>query len=232
MKPILIGHRGAMALAPENTLASFKRALEFSYVEMVELDVYVLTSGELVVIHDDKVDRTTNGKGYIIESSFDYLRSLDAGKGELIPTLYEVLDLIDKRIQVNIELKGENTAQPVADIIKQYIEKGWQKEQFLVSSFNHIELKTFKELMPDIHIGVLLVGIPVDYALVAEKLNAYSIHPCSEFINQAFIDDAHTRGIKVYCWTLTDPDEVRRVAKLGVDGIFVNNPELAHKALE
>src|SRR6056297_2287931 len=101
-----IGHRGAMGYEPENTLRSFKKAIELN-VDMVELDVYVCSSGELVVIHDDKVDKTTNGKGYVSEKSFDELRKLDAGMGEKIPTLQEVLDLIDKRAKVNIELKGK-----------------------------------------------------------------------------------------------------------------------------
>src|SRR5271169_4061192 len=113
MKPILIAHRGASAIEPENTLAAFKKALEFPFVKMIELDVYAIPSGQLMVIHDDKVDRTTNGKGYVMKSSFEYLRSLNAGRNrgkvEKIPILSEVIDLVDRKAKVNIELKGRNT---------------------------------------------------------------------------------------------------------------------------
>jgi glycerophosphoryl diester phosphodiesterase len=231
--PMLIGHRGAMALEPENTLASFARALTFPEVTMVELDVYALPSGELIVIHDDKVDRTTNGKGYVMQKDFIYLRSLDAGKGEKIPTLEEVLTLINKKVQVNIELKGENTAQPVHEVIERYVkENGWSYEHFIVSSFNHLELVTFKKLLPEVRIGFLFVGIPLDLAEFAEKNGGYSINPNNEFINQVLVDDAHKRGLKVFVWTLKDDDEIRRMRDLGVDGIFVNDPQFALDALK
>ncbi len=231
MKPLLIGHRGAMGLYPENTLMSFRAALGYREVSMVELDVYCLPTGELVVIHDDKLDRTTDGTGYVMEKAFSYIRSLDAGKGERVPTLDEVLDLVDRKAQVNIELKGEHTAEAVAVVIRQRLAKGWKPGDFLVSSFNHIELARFKAGMPEIRIGVLLVGIPLGYAKYAADMGAYSINPSNEFIDQEFVDDAHRRGLNVYCWTLKDADEIRRMARLGVDGIFVNDPGMAMEAL-
>ena len=114
---IRIGHRGAMGYEPENTLRSFKKALALK-VDMIEFDVYVCKTGEVVVIHDDKVDRTTNGKGYVVQKTLQELTSLDAGKGEKIPLLEEALDCINKKVQVNIELKGEGTAEPVYKIIQ------------------------------------------------------------------------------------------------------------------
>lgn len=220
-----IGHRGAMGYEPENTLLSFKKALELG-VDAIELDVYVCKSGELVVIHDDKVDRTTNGKGYVMEKNFDELRSLDAGKGEKIPTLSEVLDLVNKKIKVNIELKGVGTAKPVSNLIEKYIkDKGWKYDDFIVSSFNHYELKEFGELNPSVKIGALIVGIPIGFAEFAEKLNASFVNLCVEFISQEFVDDAHRRGIEVYVWTVNDADEIRRMKSLGVDGIFSNFPD-------
>jgi glycerophosphoryl diester phosphodiesterase len=241
MKPILIAHRGASETEPENTLASFKKALEFPFVQMIELDVYAIPSGELMVIHDNKVDRTTDGKGYIMESSFEYLRSLDAGRGggegqsgrkrEKIPYLSEVLDLIDRRVKVNIELKGENTAEPVKKVVEEYMAKGWKHDDFLVSSFNHEELRKFKQLMPGIPVGVLFVGIPLGYAAYAQGIKAYSMNLSTEFANQEIVDDAHRRGIQVFCWTLQEADEIERMCQLGVDGIFVNDPEFAYGVL-
>lgn len=222
---IKIGHRGAMGYEPENTLLSFKKALELG-VDAIELDVYVCKTGELVVIHDDKVDRTTNGGGYVMEKTFDELRKLDAGKGEKIPTLSEVLDLVNRKVKVNIELKGVGTAKPVSDLVKYYVgNKGWNFDDFIVSSFNHYELKEFSALSPNVKIGVLIVGIPLGFAEFAEKLNAYSVNLCVEFINQEFVDDAHKRGMKVFVWTVNDLDEIKRIKSLGVDGIFSNFPD-------
>lgn len=220
-----IGHRGAMGYAPENTLKSFKKALEFD-IDAVELDVYVCKSGELVVIHDDKVDRTTNGTGYVIEKTFDELRELDAGQNEKIPLLSEVLDVIDKKVKINIELKGANTAKPVNDLIGDYVKnKGWKYEHFLISSFNHYELKQFNEINPNIEIGASITGIPIGFADFAEKVNAKYVNLCIEFINQEFVDDAHNRGMKVYVWTVNDLDDIDRMKALGIDGIFSNFPD-------
>ena len=221
---IKFGHRGAMGYEPENTLISFQKAIELN-VDAVELDVYVCKTGELVVIHDDKVNRTTNGTGYVAEKTLEELRLLDAGKGEKIPTLQEVFDLIDKRVKVNIELKGVGTAKPVAQMIQDYVtNKSWTKDHFMVSSFNHHELKEFNKLNPEIKIGALISGIPISYAEFAEKIGAFSINLDIDFINQEFVDDAHQRGLKVYVWTVNDHDDIARMKALGVDGMFSNFP--------
>ncbi|MFA6422345.1 MAG: glycerophosphodiester phosphodiesterase family protein [Candidatus Buchananbacteria bacterium] len=219
-----IGHRGALGYAPENTLLSFQKAIDLG-VDMVELDVYVCKTGELVVIHDDRLERTTNGEGYIWEKTLSELKELDAGEGQKIPTLVEVFDLVNKKVKINIELKGEGTAQPVAKMIREYIELGWDEDMFFVSSFNHHELKKFKELMPNVKIGALIVANPLDYAKFGSDLNAWSINLCIEFINQAIVDDAHGRGLKVLVWTVNNPEDIERMKKLNVDGIFSNFPD-------
>ncbi len=222
---IRIGHRGACGYEPENTLLSFKKALELN-VDMIELDVYLCKTKELVVIHDDKVDRTTNGRGYVTEKSFEELRQLDAGKGEKIPTLQEVLDLTNKKAKVNIELKGEGTAKPVSKVIEKYVkEKGWSYDDFLVSSFNHYELLKFSKLSPNIKIGVLIKGAPIDFAEFAEKVNAYSVHLSLKFINKEFVEDAHKKGMKVFVWTVNDKEEMQRMKELGIDGVFSKFPD-------
>ena len=220
-----IGHRGAMGYAPENTLKSFKKALELN-VDAVELDIYVCKSGELVVIHDDKVNRTTNGKGYVVEKTFEELSTLDAGEGEKIPKLSEVLDLIDRKVKVNIELKGVKTAKPVHELIEKYVKnKGWEYDDFLISSFNHYELKKFRKLNPKIKIGALISGIPIGFSKFAKMLNVDSVNLCFEFINQEFVDDAHNRNLKVYVWTVNDSDHIESMKTFGVDGIFSNFPD-------
>lgn len=220
-----IGHRGAMGHAPENTIKSFKKALEFN-VDIIEFDVYVCKSGELVVIHDDKVDRTTNGKGFVIEKTLDELKNLDAGDGEKIPLLSEVLDIINKKAKINIELKGPNTAKAVNDLIEIFVQnKGWKYEDFIISAFNHYELKQFNELNPNIEIGALISGIPIGFAEFAEKVNAKYVNLYVEYINQDFVDDAHNRGMKVLVWTVNDYDDIERMKALNVDGIFSDFPD-------
>jgi glycerophosphoryl diester phosphodiesterase len=113
----IIGHRGAFGYEPENTLRSIRRALELG-VDMVEIDVFVLPSGEIILMHDDRVDRTTNGHGITLDLSFAILRQLDAGKGETIPTLQEVIELVDSRVPINIEIKNPGSAKPVAAVLK------------------------------------------------------------------------------------------------------------------
>jgi len=222
---IKIGHRGACGYEPENTLRSFQKAIEMR-VPMIEFDVYALGGGEVVVIHDDTVDRTTNGKGYVQKMSFEEIRMLDAGKGEKVPTLQEVLDLVAGKIQVNVELKGEGTAEPVAKIIEEYVhDKGWSYDHFLVSSFNHHELKKFHEICPKVRIGALLSAIPLGYATLAEDMGCYSINLDKDFINQEFVADAHGRGLKVFVWTVNEPEDISRMKELEVDGIFTNYPD-------
>ncbi len=156
-KPIVVGHRGACGYEPENTLRSFKRAIDMG-VQMIELDVYVCRSGELVVMHDDTIDRTTNGQGNIMDLSWDILKKYDAGKGEHIPLLSEVFDLVDKRVIIDVELKGSNAAKPVADLISYYIKnKNWSYNNFLVTSFNNSEVFEFNKYCPQVKTGVILM---------------------------------------------------------------------------
>lgn len=220
-----IGHRGAMGYAPENTLLSFEKAIDLG-VDMVELDVYRCKSGELVVIHDRKVDRTTDGHGFVEEMTLKELKLLNAGQGENIPTLEEVLDRIKARVSINIELKGSGTAEPVYELLEKYIKsKDWTHNDFLISSFNHYELKRFNSLKPKIKIGALIEAIPIGYAEFAQKVNAYSVNVSLEFINKEFIDDAHARKMKVFVWVVNDVKDIRRMKDLGVDGIFSNYPD-------
>jgi len=220
-----IGHRGAMGYEPENTLASFSKALALG-VDMIELDVYVLKTGELVVIHDDKVDRTSDGHGYVEDLSFEDIRKLDVGNGETIPTLEEVINLVDRRVPINIELKGEGTAEPVAKLITEYIDrKNYLADDFLISSFDHYELRRFKELMSDVRVGALIGAIPIGYSKFAEAVSAYSVHLSLDFIRKKYVDDAHKRGFKVFVYTVNDKDDINKMKKLGVDGLFSNYPD-------
>ena len=220
---LCIAHRGAMGHAPENTLASVQKAIELG-ASCIEIDAYYV-EGHLIVFHDDRLERTTDGTGYLSDHSFEQLRSLDAGYGQQIPTLDEVCEIIDTQTCLNIELKGENTAAPVARLISKQIQKGWDIESFLVSSFRHRDLQTIKQLIPDIKIGALLHGLLVEDAKFAEDLGAFSVHPSIECIDKRFVDDAHDRCLRVYAYGADYNDDIDKMYALGVDGVFTGFPE-------
>lgn len=222
---LTFGHQGAGGYEPGNTLRSFRKALEFK-LDFIELDIARCKTGEIVAIHDATVDRTTNGKGFVADKTFQELRALDAGKGEKIPTLQEALDVVDRKTNVNIEIKGEGVAQTVVDIIEQYIkDKKWSYDNFLISSFNHHELEIIHSVCPHIKLGAVVAGIPITYAECAVKVNAYAIHLSKEFITKVFVDDAHQRGLKVFAYTINDRNYLDKVRALGVDGIFTDFPD-------
>ena len=220
---LCIGHRGAMGYAPENTLASIRKALELG-TPCIEVDVYSVDA-HLVVFHDTRIDRMTNAEGYLTEQSFDYLRSLDVGDDETIPTLEEVCDALADDTCLNIELKGPDTAEPVVALIKKYVSLGWNKNRFLVSSFNHRELSEVNRRDAEIKTGALIRGLPVDDARFAEELNAFSVNLAMDFVDQRFVDDAHMRGLKVYVYTANHPEDIDRMQRLGVDGVFSSYPD-------
>jgi glycerophosphoryl diester phosphodiesterase len=221
----IIGHRGACGYEPENTLASFKKALKLG-VDMVELDVYVLASGELVVMHDDKIDRTTNGTGYIESFTYAELIELNAGKGERIPLLREVLDIVQRKIPVNIELKGKGTAQAVAGLVREYVmELGWTTNDFYVSSFELDELRQFIQLMPDVRTSALYEGEAPDFIAFAQEYGTYSANFDAESIGPEMVKQAHAEGVRVFAYTVNDRSEARRLYKLRVDGIFSDYPD-------
>ncbi len=220
---IAIGHRGAAGYAPENTLKSVSRALELG-VPWVEVDVYVVED-HLVVFHDERLERTTDGHGYVRDRSFAYLRTLDAGEGERIPTLDEVFDLVGRRAGINIELKGPGTAGSVAGRIAGLIGQGWGYDRIVVSSFDRTALAAMKALDPRIRLGGLLSRIPHDDAACGERLGLWSIHPSIRFIDRALVDDAHRRGLQVWAYTANTHEDIARMAALGVDGLFSDYPD-------
>jgi glycerophosphoryl diester phosphodiesterase len=191
----------------------------------IELDVYV-AENELIVFHDDRLERTTNGSGEVIESSLEYLRSLDAGKGQRIPFLTEVFDLVDGKAGINIELKGPGTAPHVALLLSRLLmTTQWNSDNFIVSSYDHAELLEFSEKMPQVRTGVLTSTIPPGYAKFAESLQAWSVHASLGCVNHEFIHDAHRRGKKLFVYTVNHPEDYRRLRELGVDGVFTDFPD-------
>ncbi len=212
-----------MGYAPENTLRSVRKALALG-APCIEIDVYCV-EGHLVVIHDDRLDRTTNGRGLVMDQTFDYLRSLDAGDGDRIPTLDEVCETIKGRAGLNIELKGPETAEPVAAFIAGLVDAGWDKNTFVVSSFNPQALLTSRQLDADIRIGVITGSAPPDHIDFAAAINAFSVHPNFVNVHPALVEDVHVRGMKMYAYTVNERDDIARMHAMGVDGVFTNYPD-------
>lgn len=221
-KILCIGHRGASGLEPENTLRSFRRALELG-VDAIELDVQ-LCDGELVVIHDRRVDRTTNGRGRVARKTFAALRALDAGKGEQIPTLREVFAAVDRRAWINVELKGRGTAHPVAKLVKEFVEeRGWRYADFLVSSFHRKELLALAGSA--IPLGILFARGPRRLPQRVSEIGAGAVHVGLRHLPRGFIAKAHELGVRVFVFTVNHPADFRRMREAGVDGVFTDFPD-------
>jgi glycerophosphoryl diester phosphodiesterase len=222
---IKVAHRGASGYAPENTLASFKKALELG-VDGIELDVHLSKDGKVVVLHDPLLLRTTKKFDFVSKKSLQELQKLDAGCGEKIPTLQEVLDLVNKKVFVNIELKGKGTAQAVAVIIENYVsKKKWKYDNFFVSSFNHKELKIFKKLLPQVKVGALIIGFFINYDKYIKEFDAYSINIWYRLVRKSVVDKVHKHGLKVFAYTVNNENEIKKMKELGVDGIISNYPD-------
>jgi glycerophosphoryl diester phosphodiesterase len=219
-----IGHRGAAGYEPENTLRSFRKALELK-VDMIEFDVQVCKSGEVVVFHDETLDRITRGRGRISELTLQDLKKYNFGKGERIPTLRETLDLINQRALINIELKAKNTAGPVAEMLEEYIGNGWPPKIFLISSFNRKEFARFAKINPGVRLGILVKKNPLDALARAAFYKAYSVHIHHRFLWRWLVKTIQSSGFKVFAFWLPNRKWEERAKEIGVDGIFSDYPD-------
>ena len=223
-----IAHRGGpLALnqpLPENSLAAISRALDLG-VDAVEIDVYAV-EGELLVTHDRRLGRVVSGQGLIGELSLAYLREQHLENGEPLPTLGAVLALVGSRALLNIELKGGACAPLVQQQLAQFCSDFQQSyEQYLVSSFDHQQLYQCLQLMPQVRRGVLIEGIPLDYAQCCVPLQAYSLNPHIGFITPELLMDARKRGFQSWVYTANHVDDWSYLARLGVDAVFTDKPD-------
>ena len=217
---IIMGHRGAAALEPENTLLSIERAIDIG-VDAVEIDVRLTKDGELAVIHDSSVDRTTNATGLVRDYELEALKQLDAGKGERIPTLQEVMELVGQRATLVIELKEAGTEKKVVELIN----KNSFKKNVYVISFWHRLVKAVREMDQDIKTGVLLVGCPVD-ASFATLASAEVLVMRYSFVDRDFVENAHKDNLQIFIWNIDDKRLLEPYIDMGVDGIASNDPRV------
>jgi glycerophosphoryl diester phosphodiesterase len=229
-RPLIIGHRGASAEMPENTLAAFGLAAEQG-ADGIELDVQLSADGRLVIIHDFDLSRTTNGRGKVSEMTAAELQTLDAGAGQTIPTLDDLFEMLGSQLLYNIELKyfgwrDVGVEAAVADRITAY----HLENRVLVSSFNPLAVRRARRHLPRTIPVALIRGqglLKYSYLLAAGEAD----HPHYSLVDAAYLRWAQRRGYRVNVWTVDDPVEARRLADLGVNGLITNKPDVIKQAL-
>ena len=223
--PLIIGHRGAKGHMIENTLESIEKAMELG-VDGIEIDIFKCKSGELIVFHDKTLNRLTDAEGLIESLDLDSIKKIKIHNKYKIPTLNEVLDLIDGKVFLNIELKGSETGLLANHTIKNYLEKGnWTTEKFIISSFNWEELKSFYKINKQVPIAVLTDADPLDALPVARKLKAKAINPNYKSLNSKNVKKIREAGYKVYPYTVNSKNDIKNIVLLNVDGIITDFPE-------
>ncbi|HHZ13949.1 MAG: glycerophosphodiester phosphodiesterase [Caldicoprobacterales bacterium] len=232
---LIIAHRGASGYAPENTMAAFEKALEMG-AEGIELDVHLTADGEIVVIHDHTIDRTSDGKGVVGALTLEEIRKYDFGawfdpkfKGQRIPTLGEVFELLeDWDGLLNIEVKSGPILYPgieekLVDMVKSWNFRG----RIIFSSFNHYSLRDIKALDPSMEIGLLYMAGLVEPWKYAKDLNAQALHPLYYNVVPELVAGCKENGIKLNPFTIDEEKEMEMIMRAGVDGIITDYPDRA-----
>ncbi|WP_378178990.1 glycerophosphodiester phosphodiesterase [Aquimarina sp. SS2-1] len=223
----IFGHRGAAGLVAENTLESITEALKYN-IDGIEIDVHKCKSGELVVIHDKTLERTTNGKGKVSEFTWEELKRYRTVEGFKIPTLNQVLELIDAKCELNIELKGIGTALPVIELLEKRIkDSNWNHDHFIISSFDHSQLFQIKSMTSLFRLGVLTEKKVTNVLNVAEELKAFSVHPPIYSLTKEDVLMAQKKGYKIYTWTIKESAQVELSKNWNVDTIITDFPNFA-----
>lgn len=217
-----MGHRGAKAEAPENTLMSFERALHVG-ADMIELDVRETADGHLVCFHDPDVSGTTDGTGLVSELTLDEVRSLDAGQAQKVPLLEEVLDFARGRIGVNIDVKVHGAEERILQLVEERKTVGTT----MVSAFHHVMLEIMRELSSKITTALLFTDSIEDYVSHAVEIDANAINPKFEILTQEAVRSAQEVGLGVYPWTVNDRPSLQRMLEMKVNGIITDNPREA-----
>ncbi len=233
-QPVIFAHRGASKYAPENTMAAFRLALQQG-AEAIELDAKLSADGEVVVIHDLTVDRTTNAKGLVSEFRASDFQKMDAGghfseqyRGEAVPTLRQVFEELGEKVYINVELTNyatprDSLPEKVAQLVKEYHLEEW----VLFSSFNPVNLLRIKRLLPECPLAILALEGSAGWlarSFVGRWFAPHILHPNLRDANERLIRSEHARKRRVHVWTVNEPQEIRRLFLQGVDGIFTDDP--------
>ncbi len=233
-----VAHRGASAVAPENTMAAFEKAVELG-ADAIELDLHVSRDGELVIIHDDTLDRTTDGQGPVHTRSLRELKQLDAGRwfserfaGQRIPTLVEVLDRFAGKVPLALEIKaGSAFFRGIEEKVVSVLREHQVISKVAVASFDHHALLRLKELEPSLRTAALLVGRPVSMPVIAEACKTDAMAMECSLMTKTEVDACRAAGLQLVVWVVNEPARMRYFIDLGVDGIITDRPDLLRYAL-
>ncbi|MCW1293820.1 MAG: glycerophosphodiester phosphodiesterase family protein [Candidatus Parvarchaeota archaeon] len=237
-KPLLYGHRGAAFEAPENTIPSFKTAKEIG-VYGVEMDLHTTKDNELVVMHDETLDRTTEGRGFIHDHTLDEIKKLDAGikfgkkwEKTRVPTLKEVFEEVGTDIHYYLEIKQSYKIYPhIEEKVLDLIDDFKLKNNVQIISFDFDSLERLRELDKSISLGVLFVSKVSWMVDISKRLGGNWVQPDFYLIYKDDVDLAHKNGFKVAAWTVDTELDIRRAVSIGVDSITSNNPRFAKQIL-
>lgn len=248
-RPLVLAHRGGADLAPENTMAAFQNAVDLG-VDILELDVHTTADGTVVVIHDESVDRTTDGTGAVHDSTLADLRQLDAGyefspdngqtfpfrgQGIGIPTLEEVFAAFPD-MRINVEIKQSDP--PIEAAVLEVIERAGAQQRVLVGSEYDDVMARFRSLAPDIATSAAtnevrnfylaqLLRVSAIYRPLADAFQVPEYSGSTHVVTPSFVDAAHHHGVKVHVWTVNDAETMQRLLDIGVDGIITDRPDVA-----
>lgn len=224
-KMLKIAHRGAKGYEPENTLQAFQKALDLN-ADGIELDVHLSADGHIMVIHDETIDKMTNGKGFVNTLSLPELKSFLIAEKYEIPTLKEVFDLVNKKCFINIELKSRDALQCVSTLIDEYVsEKKWSYDHFIVSSFDWNALQEVHKFDSKIPIGVLTETNLALALAFAETIKAKAIHPYYHLLNEDNVVEMQQKGFLVLPWTVNIEEDIQKIKSFKVDGIISDFPD-------
>ncbi|MDP2636205.1 MULTISPECIES: glycerophosphodiester phosphodiesterase family protein [unclassified Pseudoalteromonas] len=219
----IFAHRGASGSYPENTQSAIKAAVDI-LVDGIEVDVQSCLD-DYMIIHDTWLDRTTSGRGKVNNLRREQIQQFDAGNGEYVPTLSQLLEWVNNSTLINLELKHTFSLDKFVTLIEASVAANkLSRDNLLVSSFDHHQLMWLKQQLPWVKIGALTASIPINYAEFAQRLHAYSIHIDKNFINHEFVADAKKRDLQVYAYTVDKQEDIEQMLRYGVDGIFTNYP--------
>lgn len=242
--PLILAHRGANKVAPQNTLPAFKKAVEFS-ADGIETDVHLTKDGKLVICHNYTVDDTSNGKGTISDMTFEELRSLDFGsyfsadfKGVTLPTVEELFGVVKDMTLINIEIKAPQVKN---DLVKRTVEEIYNfglQDKVIVSCFEPECLREAKELAPELDTALLYetgdLGNEImsfGVANYCKQLKVRAAHPEHILVTKELVEDLHSNNLKVNPWTVNDEEAIIRLADWGCDALITNVPDFCRKVL-
>jgi glycerophosphoryl diester phosphodiesterase len=215
-----IGHRGAAGYTPENTLASIEKGIELG-VDLIEIDVRRTRDGHLVLLHDERVNRTTNGRGHVADMTLAQVKHLDAGAGQRIPTLEEALEAANGHVGLILELKVGEIGQRACEIVQ----RGAFKGTVIYASFIASELLPIRDMEPHSATMALLDKLPKDPVAYATNVQATHIGLKWRTATPALVQACHRVGLQLFVYTVNDPKSIRKMQELGVDGIISDFPD-------